>query len=125
MSLLLDSGALMAFERGNRVVFAHLAVARANRSPVKTLTAVVAQVWRQGSRQVVLARLLRGIDEVGLSPQRARSIGLLLAAARTRDVVDASLVDLAFDGDEILTSDPGDLVKLAEAAGKTLIITRV
>jgi hypothetical protein len=33
------------------------------------------------------------------------------------DVVDAALVLLAADGDEILTSDPADLRPLAAAAG--------
>jgi hypothetical protein len=33
------------------------------------------------------------------------------------DAIDAALVCLAADGDDILTSDPGDLRVLAQAAG--------
>jgi uncharacterized protein YaiI (UPF0178 family) len=46
-------------------------------------------------------------------------VGELLGDSTTSDVVDASLVELARDGDEILTFDVGDLARLADAAGKT------
>jgi hypothetical protein len=36
--------------------------------------------------------------------------------------VDAALIDASASGDEVLTSDPGDLVRLAEAAGKVVAI---
>ncbi len=42
---------------------------------------------------------------------------MLLARSGQSDAIDASVVCLATDGDEILTSDPGDLRVLAEAAG--------
>jgi hypothetical protein len=45
-----------------------------------------------------------------------RRTGTLLAAARARDVVDAALVLLAEDGDQLFTSDLGDLEPLAAAA---------
>lgn len=42
---------------------------------------------------------------------------MLLAASGGSDAVDAAVVCLAADGDDILTSDPGDFRALAEAAG--------
>jgi hypothetical protein len=42
---------------------------------------------------------------------------MLLARSGQSDAIDASVVCLAADGDEILTSDPSDLRALAEAAG--------
>ena len=42
---------------------------------------------------------------------------MLLARSGGSDAVDATVVCLAADGDDILTSDPGDLRGLAEAAG--------
>jgi uridylate kinase len=42
---------------------------------------------------------------------------VLLGAARAADVIDAAIVLLADDGDEIYTSDPKDLRALARAAG--------
>jgi hypothetical protein len=125
VSLLLDSGALIAYERGSRTVHAFLRVAAERGDAVKTSTAVVAQVWRRGARQVSIAKLLRGVEELELSRARARGIGALLARTKTADVVDASLVEIAIDGDEILTSDPDDMLRLARGSGKTLIVTKV
>jgi len=125
VSLILDSGALIAYERGSRVVRAMLGHASARKDAIRVSTAVVAQVWREGRRQAGLVRLLRGVEEVPLSPARARGIGELLRHARAHDVVDAAVIELANSGDEILTSDPDDLLSLAEHSEKTLIITPV
>ncbi len=42
----------------------------------------------------------------------AQSAGALLGASGTSDVVDALLADAALPGDQLLTSDPGDLTDL-------------
>ena len=125
MSLILDAGALIAYERKSRAVQAHLLLAIEHGDAVKTSTAVIAQVWRESARQVVLGRLLRDVEEVPLTSSRARAAGALLRLARRKDIVDAAVIELAANGDEILTSDPHDLVVLAEHSGKTLIITPV
>lgn len=125
MSLILDAGALIAYERGNRTVQAFLEKASEAEDPVRTSTGVVAQVWREPSRQVSLSQLLRGVEEIPLTPDRARAVGVWLRLAGARDVVDASLIELARDGDEILTDDPDDLVQLANHSGKTLVITPI
>ncbi|MBX3227445.1 MAG: hypothetical protein KIT84_13910 [Labilithrix sp.] len=116
---------MIAFERGSRVVQAFLERAQRSGEQVRTTTGVVAQVWRRPAAQARLSRLLRGVEEVALDRDRARRTGVLLGAAHVDDVVDGSLVDAGRDGDEILTSDPDDLIRLASAAGKTLIITRI
>lgn len=118
MSLLLDSGAFLAVERGDRDVVALVKRERlAGRSPVSH-GGVVAQVWRGGSgRQVAVARLLAGVDVKALDQELGQRAGILLGRSTTADAVDAALVCLAADGDDILTSDPGDLRVLAEAAG--------
>jgi hypothetical protein len=78
----------------------------------------VAQIWRGGSgRQVEVARLLAGVDVKPVDEQVAKKAGLLLATSRTDDAIDAVLICLAVDGDEILTSDPEDLKRLAVVAG--------
>jgi hypothetical protein len=116
--LVLDAGAFVAAERGDRGVVA--LVKRellAGRAPV-TSGAVVAQVWRGGSgRQVPVARLLAGTDVTSVDEGLGRRAGVLLAGSGTSDAVDATVVCLAADGDDILTSDPGDLHALALAAG--------
>lgn len=125
MSLMLDAGALIAYERGDRVVQAFLERANRQGEPVRTTTTVVAQVFRRPAVQAKLARLLRGVFEIALDSERARRTGILLQSPRRADVVDASLVEAVRDGDEVLTSDVDDIVRLANAAGKTVIVTRV
>jgi len=118
LSLVLDAGGLIAVERGDRDVIALIKRERlANRSPV-THGGVVGQVWRGGGgRQARLARLLPAIEIEPLDDDLGRRAGILLGAARTADVIDAALVLLALDDDEVLTSDPQDLLELARAAG--------
>lgn len=118
MTLILDAGAFIAVERGDRDIAALIKRERmAQRSPV-THGGVVAQVWRGGSgRQAEVARLLPGIDVKPLDEPLGRRAGALLGQGGGADAIDAALVCLAGDGDEILTSDVDDLRRLAEAAG--------
>lgn len=125
MALILDAGALIAFERGVQRAVASVGLAQHAGTPIHTTSGVVAQVWRGGGRQARLALLLRGIDERSLDEHASRRIGMLLGEAGSSDVVDASIVDIAIDGDEILTSDVADITSLADAAGKRLMITPV
>lgn len=125
MTLILDAGALLAYERGDRTVRAFLERASRTGVEVRTTSGAVAQVWRDGARQARLALLLRGLLEVELTRERARYVGILLGRARHCDVVDGSLVDAAADGDEILTTDPDDIAALAHDSRKNLIVTRV
>ena len=116
--LILDAGAFVAVERGDRDVVALVKRERqAGRVPL-TSGGVVAQVWRGGTgRQVPVARLLAGVDVVPLEESLGRRAGILLGRAGTSDAVDASVVCLAVDGDDILTADAEDLRALAQAAG--------
>lgn len=115
--LILDAGALLAVERGDRQVAALVKRERvAGRVPL-TNGGVVAQVWRGSGRQALLARLLPGVEVIGVGDDLGRRAGTLLARSGTRDAIDAAVVCLAADGDDILTSDPGDLQALVTAAG--------
>jgi hypothetical protein len=82
-------------------------------------------VGRNGLRHARVVLLLRGVAEVEFDHAQARRVGVLLGATRCSDVVDGSIVDVALDGDEILTSDPDDISTLAMSSGKTLIVTRI
>lgn len=115
MSLVLDAGALIAVERGGRRVATLLEVARRDGRAVVIPAGVVAQVWRGGSRQARLARLL-GAHEVSveaLTHGVARAAGVLCGAAGTSDVVDASVVVAARrHRATVLSSDRADLAAL-------------
>jgi hypothetical protein len=115
MALLLDAGALIAVDRRDRNVRALLSVAQAKGLPVRTGAAVVAQVWRDGTQQANLARVLAGIDVLPLDGEHARRVGELLGATGTTDVVDAHVAVLAEPADRVLTSDPADMDRLLEA----------
>ncbi len=118
MSLVLDAGALLALERGDRDALALVKQElEAERVPL-THGGVVGQVWRGGSgRQAGLARFLARVRVAPLDDLLGRRAGVLLGRARRADVIDAALVLLAVDGDSILTSDAGDLRPLAWHAG--------
>jgi hypothetical protein len=117
MTLVLDAGAFLALARNDRPMWRRLKAARAGGQPPVTHGAVVGQVWRGGGpRQTLLARALAGMDVRGLDEPLGRRAGTLLARTGSSDVVDAALVLLATDGDDIVTSDLKDLRLLAEAA---------
>jgi hypothetical protein len=115
--LVLDAGAFVAVERRDRDVVALVKRERLAGRPPLTSGGVVAQVWRGGrGRQAELARLLAGVQVAAVDDQLGRRAGMLLARSGQSDAIDATVVCLAADGDDILTSDPGDLRALAEAA---------
>jgi hypothetical protein len=117
MRLVLDAGALIAVERGDSFIAMLLRrELMAQRRP-HTHGGIVGQVWRDGSKQVWLTRLLRAVDVLQLDLDLGRRAGILLGRSKKADVIDAALVLLARDGDRIVTSDADDLRPLAEAAG--------
>jgi hypothetical protein len=124
-ALVLDAGALIAIDRDDRDV--HKAVRDAHRMGVQVLTnsMAVAQVWRDSKgRQAELAKVLRGVRVQPVTPDDGRKAGELLEAAGLSDAIDASVALLAETGDRVLTSDPGDLRILCEAAGNRAVVVR-
>jgi hypothetical protein len=119
-ALILDAGALLAVDRGERAMMARLRVAQQRGLELRSNAMVVAQVWR--GRQVNLARVLRGVDLRSVSHIEGREAGVLLAEAGTTDPIDATVVLLAAPGDRILTSNPEDLTRLATAARNHAVI---
>lgn len=117
----LDTGALIAIERGDERV-RWLTELRGRRAVpgVAVPTGVIAQVWRSGTgRQAHLARFLKlpAVQQVGLSPPEARLVGEILAATGTSDVIDAWVVLCArVRGQAVVTSDPDDLQRLDPSA---------
>ncbi|MHB1925057.1 MAG: PIN domain-containing protein [Acidimicrobiales bacterium] len=118
MSLILDAGALIAVERGDRSTAAVIEVARLDHRAVIVPAGVVGQVWRGGGRQVRLARLLNARDVVvdPLTHVAARAAGVLCGATGTSDVIDASVVLAARrHGATVISSDRADLEGLDPA----------
>jgi hypothetical protein len=122
-ALILDAGALSAVDRDDRSVIARLRVAQRSGLDLRSNAMVVAQVWRdRRGRQVNLARLLRAVDVRSVSARDGRAAGALLGDAGMSDAVDATVVLLAEPGDRIMTGDPPDITRLADAARSRAII---
>jgi hypothetical protein len=117
--LVLDAGAFVAVERGDRDAIALVKRERkSGRVPV-THGGVVGQVWRGGGGggQAPVAMLLAGLEVTPLDDQLGRRAGMLLARSGGSDAIGAAVICIARDGDDILSSDPVDLRGLAQAAG--------
>ena len=117
--LVLDAGALIALDRGNKRIIALLDRALAQGRAFRVPAGVVGQAWRDGRVQVTLARFLRSeeVEVVPLDEQLARSCGELCGAANSSDLIDASVVILARERrDPIVTSDPNNLRRLDPSA---------
>jgi hypothetical protein len=112
-----DAGVLVAADRNVRDVWADHKV-RLEAGIVPMVPApVVAQVSRSPS-QVQLRRLLRGCEVVPLTEAMAHAAGQLLGRARSADVVDAVVVQVAVGRRaDVVTGDRGDIIRLIEAAG--------
>jgi predicted nucleic acid-binding protein len=111
----LDAGALIAVERGDRRMQALLYEAHRAGARLTVPAGALAQSWRAASRQARLARFLR-LDNVAVVPldePTAKAAGILCGKARTADIVDASVVIAArLLRQTVITSDPDDLRRL-------------
>jgi hypothetical protein len=125
MGVTYDTGALVAADRGERRMWARHRALLAQRDVPTTPAPVVAQAWRGGRRQALLARLLVGCDVEALDDEQARSVGSLAARARTTDIVDATVVEGALRRhDLVISSDFDDLRDLAAATGRRIELER-
>jgi hypothetical protein len=115
LTLVLDAGALIAVERGDRATAALIEAARRDGRSIVVPAGVVGQTWRDGAKQALLARLL-GAREVSVEPlsdASARAAGALCNRTGTADVIDASVVVAARRHRAlVLSSDRGDLSRL-------------
>lgn len=112
----LDTGALIALERGEQRMMALIEQAMAVSGAVVHVPAgVVAQAFREGSRQVYLRRLMKKPQTkvVSLDEQTAYVVGMLLGLRGGSDVVDASVIVCARRyGQPVVAGDPEDLRRL-------------
>jgi hypothetical protein len=124
-ALVLDSGALIAADRGDRELHARLRAAEQGGLELRSNGAVIAETWRtDGGRQARLARLLKAVDVVAVDETLGRRAGMLLGESKTDDPVDATVVAIAASGDHILTSDVPDIRTLVSASRRVIHIVR-
>lgn len=125
MAVVLDAGALVAVERRDHQVRSILERSTFHNAPVLTSAAVVGQVWRGGSRQANLARLLRSVEVRALDGIAGLRVGELLGTSKTRDVVDAHVALLTQEGDLVLTSDAADIGRLLDLLRVDALLVQV
>lgn len=110
--LTLDTGALLALERGDPRVRALLRRALDHSVAMTVPAGVVAQAWRGGPRQARIAQLLGDpqVEIPALDDLTARAVGLLCGRSGHADVVDVHVALQAREhGHAVATSDPDDL----------------
>lgn len=107
-----------------------LRVAADDASSVHVPAGVIAQAWRDGARQALLARALSRCEEIVLDGPTARLAGLLCGRAGIADVIDSSVAvaaaTVASRSDvAVLTSDPNDLTQLIDVLDATVNVVTV
>ena len=111
--LTLDSGALIAYERADRLVVAYLKEALRRDVDITIPAVVIAEVWRGGPGAARVAGLLPACVVESLDEPLARVAGEAMAAIKQATVVDAIVVaSAALRGDRVLTTDHDDLARL-------------
>jgi predicted nucleic acid-binding protein len=117
--LTLDTGALLALDHPGKAIAMQARLDEAVRrgGTVCIPVGVIAQAWRS-SRQVRLARLLksRDIDIAIMTPNVARTVGLLCARSGHNDVIDVHVALCARERRHaVVTSDPNDISRVDPA----------
>lgn len=116
MGWTLDSGVLIAADRGDRRFWEFWDLPSDEGELPSVLAVVLTEVWR-GARNANLARALRGCEIDPVDEELAKAAGVLCGRAGTDDPIDALVVaSAARRGDDIVTTDPEDLRALAAVA---------
>jgi predicted nucleic acid-binding protein len=116
-AIVYDAGALLAAERRNPDFLAlHDEVTKSRIRPIVPVV-VLAQVWR-GGPQHQISRVLKACDILPDDQRTGRAAGVACAASGTAEVVDAIVIATAVQHQApIVTSDPGDLTRIADSIG--------
>jgi hypothetical protein len=116
-AIVYDAGALLAAELRNPDFLAlHDEVTAARIRPIVPVV-VLAQAWR-GGPQHQMSRVLKACDILPDDAATGRAAGVACAASGTADVVNAIVIATAVRHQAaVVTSDPGDLTRLANSIG--------
>lgn len=120
-----DTGALIAAEKDDRLLWSlHLAALK--RGLVPTVPAgVLGEAWR-GGPQPRLSQLLKGCAVEPLTEGQGRAIGKLAAASGLEDTVDLAVAEGALRrGDAVITSNRRHIEQVAAGVHRQLVIQDV
>jgi rRNA-processing protein FCF1 len=114
-AVVLDAGALIAFERGDARMRALVREALRVGARFVIPAGVLGQVWRGAAREAPVRALVKGPTTLvpALDQVLAEAAGVLCGRAGTSDVIDASVVLVARrERAVVVTSDVDDLRRL-------------
>jgi len=117
-----DTGALIAAERDDRILWSlHRAALRRGIAPTVPAGAL-AEAWR-GGPQHRLSRLLKGCRIEAMEEAQARAVGTLIARSGLVDIVDVTVVEGAVRRhDAVVTSNRGHIEQVADATHQSIPI---
>lgn len=117
-----DTGALIAAERDDRLMWALHRAAIERGLPPTVPAGVLAEAWR-GGPQHRLSRVLKGCRVEELGEDQARLVGGLIARSGVDDTVGVAVAEGAMRrNDAVVTSNRSHIEQVADAIGKRITI---
>ncbi|MGH3782848.1 MAG: PIN domain-containing protein [Pseudonocardiaceae bacterium] len=109
--LILDSGAVISWSRGDARTRAVLREAVARHVELRVPVVVLAETLRGGARDAPVNRVLKAVGMAATAPDAGREAGRLLGRTGGCNTADALVAAeaLAIPGSTVLTSDPHDM----------------
>ena len=117
-----DTGALIAAERDERILWSlHRAALGRGIAPTVPV-GVLAEAWR-GGPQHRLSQLLKGCRIEAMHEAQAREVGALIGRSGLVDIVDVAIVEGAVRrGDAVATSNRSHIEQVANVTGTSISI---
>ena len=117
-----DTGALVAAERDDRLMWSLHRAALVRRLTPIVPAGVLGEAWR-GGPQHRLSRLLKGCAIEPLTENQARAVGVLAARSQLSDTVDLAVAEGALRRNyAVVTSNRRHIEQVADAVGRHLTI---
>lgn len=120
-----DTGALIAAERDNRLMWALHRAALGRGVKVTVPVGALGEAWR-GGPQARLSMLLKGCVVEALTEPQAREVGVLIGRSGVADTVDAAVAEGALRRrDAVVTSNRSDIERLMASVAPPMPIHEV
>jgi len=120
-----DTGALIAAERDNRLMWALHLAALGRGVKVTVPAGALGEAWR-GGPQAGLSMLLKGCVVEALTEPQAREVGVLIGRSGVADTVDAAVAEGALRRrDAVVTSNRADIERLMASVAPPMPIHEV
>lgn len=124
--VILDAGALIAFERGDERLRFFLRGSLALGARIIIPATALAQAWRGGPKSAPVAHLIEAGVIDPLDEEGAKEVGVRLGRRGRSDVADAQVVCCAArHRAAIVTADPDDIRALMDPDGERLTVVLV